>query len=279
MISRYFNQSLKQHLLILTISIFAVFTLFPFAIMILYSGKSYAQILTNFWAMPNPILWQNYLFGMEVTGRYILNSIIVSTGVLFITIIISSLAAYAFSQINFFGRKATHSAILSLLFIPSTLTLIPLFTTVRDLGLLNSYSGLILPQVATSLPMAVFLLKAFFDELPQDLYNAAKIDGANELQTLRHLVIPLSLPVFSTLIVLNILSSWNNYIWVLLSVRDAALRTLPLGLNIIKVEANLLYDPGKLMAAYFIASLPMLIVFLIALKPFMKGMTAGAIKF
>jgi len=162
--------------------------------------------------------------------------------------------------------------------IPSALLLVPLFLVCRELGLLDTTLGLVLPQAAGALPLAILLLRSFFEELPRDLFDAARIDGASELRVLWHVVVPLSLPVFSTVAILNLLSSWNNYIWPLLTVQSESLRTLPLGLAFLMFEQDLKFEPGKLMAAYLMASLPLLILFLFLTRPFVKGLTSGALK-
>ena len=274
--NQYFTP--KQITLYVILSFCSVLALFPFAVMLLISGKDYAQYLNSNWTLPNPIEWGNYLFGLRVTLRYIGNSIIVSGAVLILTLLAATFAAYAFSRIEVKGRKITYSLIISLLMVPSVVTLIPLFLVIRHLGLLNTYWGMILPQVAGSLPVAIFLLKTFFDDIPSDLFAAAKIDGAGDMKIIRCILMPLCAPIFSTLAIINVLASWNLFVLPLIVVKDASLRTIPLGMTFVKVEQYLEFKPGMMMAAYVIASIPLIIVFFIALKPFMKGMTQGGVK-
>lgn len=253
-------------------------TLFPFAVMVSMAAKDPAQIYARFWGLPSPIRWENFVFGGRVTLTYLLNSVIVSGGVCAGTLAVAMLAAYAFSVHRFRGRNALYSAIIVLLMVPGMLLLVPLFLTVRDLGLLNSHGGLILPQIAGSLAIAVFLMRNFFDQLPRDLFDTARIDGAREWQVLGHVVLPLSTPIVSTVAIINVLASWNNYVWPLLVVRDAGLRTIPLGLAFLETEYYLRLRPGAMMATYTMASVPMLLLFLAAMRTFMKGMTQGALK-
>ena len=128
------------------------------------------------------------------------------------------------------------------------------------------------------LPMAIALLYAAFGQLPQDLFDSARIDGAGDLKILWKIVIPLTIPIFSTVAILNIISSWNEFIWPLLLVKDASLRTIPLGLFLADVEFDLRYKLGMWMATYAVSAIPMLLAFFILLKPFMKAMTEGALK-
>jgi ABC-type glycerol-3-phosphate transport system permease component len=253
-------------------------SLMPFLMMLLISAKDPAQLFTNFWGLPSPVRWNNYLFGIDVVSQYIANSILVSGATCLLTVAVAAPAAYALSRMRFAGRRMVYMAIIALLMVPGVFMLVPLFLTVRGLGLLNSYPGLILPQVAGSLPIALFLFHGFFADLPRDLFDAARIDGAAEWRVLLHVVVPLSIPIVSTVAILNVLASWNNYLWPLISVRDEALRTLPLGLAFLWTEQDLRFFPGKEMAAYVIGTLPLLICFLFAMRPFMKGLSSGALK-
>ncbi len=253
-------------------------TMLPFIVMLNMALKDPAQIYARFWSFPSPIRWANLLFGAKVTLRYIANSLFVSAGVCLLTLAGGLLAAYAFSVHRFPGRRTLYIAVIALMMVPGILMLVPLFLTTRTLGLLNTYAGMILPQAAGSLALAVFLLRGFFDELPRDFFDTARIDGAREWRILAHIVLPLSMPIISTVAIVNILASWNNYVWPLLVVRDASLRTIPLGLAFVDTEFYLRLKPGKMMAAYAMASLPMVVFFLAAMKTFIQGMTSGALK-
>lgn len=219
------RNGLKQILINAIAMALVAVTIFPFLIMLLMAAKDSAQLYARFWAFPNPIRWENFAFGAFVTYRYILNSVTVSAFVCLGTIVCGMFAAYAFSVLRFPGRKLLYASTISLMMVPGILMLVPLFLTVRTLGLLNSYTGLILPQIAGGIAMAVFFFRNYFDTVPKDLFDSARIDGAREWQILLHVVFPLSLPIISTVAVVNILGSWNNYIWPLLVVRDASLRT------------------------------------------------------
>ncbi len=253
-------------------------TLFPLLVMVGMAAKDPAQIYARFWNWPAPIRWENFAFGLRVTVKYLFNSLAVSGATCVLTLVVALFAAYAFSVLRFRGQRSFFAAIIALMMVPGILTLVPLFLTVRQLGLLNSYAGLVWPQVAASLPIAIFLMKHFFDEIPRDLFDTARIDGAREWQILRHVVLPLSMPIVSTVAIINVLGSWNNYVWPLLVVRDEALRTIPLGLAFLDTEFYLRLRPGMSMAAYTMASIPMVLFFLFAMKTFIKGMTSGAIK-
>jgi ABC-type glycerol-3-phosphate transport system permease component len=262
------------------LALLSLLTLFPFIMMLMIASKDRAQLATRFWGLPDPIRWENFATGFSLTQTYIFNSIVVSGLATLLTLLCATLMAYAISQLRFPGRDIVWFTSISLLMVPGILVLVPLFLTVRSLGILNSYPGLILPQVAGSLPFALFLFRTFFDQLPRDLFASARIDGASELSVMLHIVLPLSKPIVSTVGVLTLLATWNNFVWPLVCVRDEELRTIPLGLVFLFTELNLsnFPNPGLEMAAYAVASVPMLICFFFALRTFLHGLTSGAIK-
>ena len=270
----------SQILLHLGLLALSALTLFPAAMMVLIASKDRAQLYTRFWSLPDPVRWDNFATALSLTLPFILNSVVVSAGVTLLCVAISVAAAYGFSRLEFPGRNVAWVAMIALLLVPGVLVLVPLFLTVRGLGLFNTYAGLVLPQVAGGIPFAVYLFKSFFDQLPDDLFAAAAIDGASDLQMIRHIVLPLSKPIVATVAVLTLLGSWNNYVWPLVVTRDESLRTIPLGLVFLFTDLNLsnFPNPGLEMAAYLIGSLPMLVFFFFATRTFMQGISSGAIK-
>jgi ABC-type glycerol-3-phosphate transport system permease component len=253
-------------------------SLFPFYYLLVGSVKSPAEFITNFWGPPSSPVWGNLGFAVRAIGWTVVNSIIVSFAVCAGTLMLATPAAYGISQLIRRGKHTVFMAFTIPMMVPGALTLPPLFIVTRDLGLLNSYWGLIVPQVAGSLPLAIFLLTRFFDQVPAELLEAARIDGAREASILWHMLIPLSTPVLATVAVLNVLASWNNYLWPLVCVRDADLRTVPMGLAFASTENYLLFDTGRLLAVYLVGSIPLALFFIFAMKPFMRGISAGAVK-
>jgi ABC-type glycerol-3-phosphate transport system permease component len=226
------------------------------------------------------VRWEHFARAAELVAPFVVNSIIVSAAVTVLALLVASMAAYAFARIPFRGRGAAWSLVIGLLLVPGVLVLVPLFLRVRELGLFNTYAGIILPQVAGSLPFAIFLFRNFFGQLPEALFGAAEIDGASDWQVLRHVVLPLSKPIVSTVGVLVLLSSWNNYVWPLVVTRDEALRTIPLGLVFLFTDLNLsnFPNPGLEMAAYAMGAAPIIVIFFLATRTFLQGISSGAIK-
>lgn len=252
--------------------------LVPFAFMLLSSLKDPAQFYANLWALPSPLRVENYTFAIGAVLPYILNSLVVSGVSCLMVATFAMLAAYSFVFHSFPFKKTLFIAILILLMLPGILVLVPLFLVTRNLGLMNSYAGMILPQVAGNLVIGIFLFHSYMVDFPKSLIEAARMEGAGELTVLGRIVLPLCKPVASTVIIITLLSTWNNYIWPLIVIRDEVLRPIPLGLAFIQTEHDLQHDPSALMACFTVASIPLLVGFFIFLKPFMAGLSSGALK-
>lgn len=222
-------------------------------------------------------LSDGYRYAWEVLRPYTLNTIIVCLATVFGVIFVGSVSAYIFSKCRFKGKKVLFMAILSFMMIPGVLTLVPSFMWVKQLGLLNSHWVLILPYIAGGQIFAIFLFKSFFDGLPNELFESARMDGAGHLRLYWNLVLPLSKPIISVVAVTNILGTWNNFLWPFITNSDENYHVMSSGLYIMRgtaVSANF----ATMFAAYVLASIPLLILFLYATKPFMAGVTSGAFK-
>jgi ABC-type glycerol-3-phosphate transport system permease component len=218
-----------------------------------------------------------YRTAWESLRGYMLNTFWVVgvslTGIIFL----STLSAYVFSRHRFPGSRLLFYGIISMMMIPGVLTLVPSFMIVKKLGLLNSYGCLILPYIAGGQIMAIFLFKGFFDALPEDLFESARIDGAGYLSIYRNIVLPLSKPIIAVVAIINTISIWNNFLWPFITNTDARYHVVASGLYLLtSVEAG--SNQSVIYAAYVLSSLPLLVLFVYATKPFLKGITAGAFK-
>lgn len=210
---------------------------------------------------------------------YMINSLFVSIVTAVGVIVIGSVSAYVFSRYRFPGHKLLFLAILSFMMIPGVLTLVPSFLWVKQLGLINSYSVMILPYITGGQIIAIFLFKGFFDGLPQELFESARLDGAGHFAQYWHIVLPLSKQIVSVVAVVNILSTWNNFLWPLITNPDAKFAVVSTGLFLLNsTQTAGGGDRSVLFAAYILASIPLLILFVYATKPFMAGVTSGAFK-
>lgn len=266
-----------RQIIIWAILIFLVFlSLYPFLFMIITSFKTYSQYLHDFVGIQYPLHPENYGVAWDIVRRPILNSLFVSIASAAGTVVFASLSAYVFARYRFPGREFLFFAVISLLMIPNVFQLIPRFMLVRELGLLNTYWALILPYIAGGQIFAIFVLRSFFASLPQELFDAAKIDGASDFKSFLYVAVPLSRSMIATLAILRLQQSWNDFIWPLVSTTDINIRTVIVQLSFLQGQFGT--QIGPMFAGYILGSLPLLIIFAFGMKQFIAGMTSGAIK-
>ena len=253
-----------------------VLTFYPFAAMFLISGKNFNQFISQTWLPTFPWHWSNYSDAWAVMGSYIFNTILVAGTTCVCVLVLSTLSAYAFARYRFPGKEIIYYLIISLLMVPGILTLIPQFILVKDLGLLNTRWVLILPYVAWGQVFGIFLLRGFFASIPEELFEAARIDGAGDLTMLRHMVLPLSWSILGTLAIFNVLGTWNDLIWPAVTIDDNGLKTIMIGIMSFNQQFSVNY--GALMAGYVLASLPLVVLFAVTSRYFVAGLTSGALK-
>jgi raffinose/stachyose/melibiose transport system permease protein len=263
----------------LLLSCFAVVILYPFVLMVFGSLKSQTAFLANPVSLPTTFDLSNYQFAWNEAHipEFAFNSLIVATGTVFLTLVSGSMAAFALSRIRFRGRIWIYSAFVALLTIPVQIYIIPLYVLVVRAHLSNSLFGLILPYTAGSLPLAVFLLKTYFDQLPSELMDAARLDGCDNRMILLKVVLPLSGPVLSTVTIFTFVQSWNEFFLALVFIHNPDLQTLPLGLQAFFVNQYETQFP-QLFATLALSIAPVVLVYLFLQKQFIAGLTAGAVK-
>jgi len=263
----------------LLLSCFAVVILYPFVLMVFGSLKSQTAFLANPVSFPTTFDLSNYQFAWNEAHipKFAFNSLIVATGTVFLTLVSGSMAAFALSRIRFRGRAWIYTAFVALLTIPVQIYIIPLYVLVVRAHLSNSLFGLVLPYTAGSLPLAVFLLKTYFDQLPTELMDAARLDGCDNRMILLKVVLPLSRPVLSTVTIFTFVQSWNEFFLALVFIHNPDLQTLPLGLQAFFVNQYETQFP-QLFATLALSIAPVVMVYLFLQKQFIAGLTAGAIK-
>lgn len=222
-------------------------------------------------------LAQGYAYAWEVLRPYTLNTIIVCLLTVFGVVFVGSTSAYVFSRCRFRGRNTLFVAVLGFMMIPGVLTLVPSFMWVKQLGLLNSHWVLVLPYIAGGQIFAIFLFKGFFDGLPGELFESARMDGAGHFTLYWRLVLPLSKSVIAVVAIVNVLGTWNNFLWPFITNSDAKYHVVSSGLYLMG-QSSLSANYATMFAAYVLASVPLLVLFLYATKPFMAGVTSGAFK-
>jgi len=262
----------------LVLGLAALFSALPFFWMVSSALKPPEEILVYppRW-LPSEIRWQNFVEAWQAApfARYYLNSIVVTTLQTVLELVVGVTGAYALARIRIPGRDLIFALILAPLMIPNAVTLIPNYVTLANLVLINTYAGIILPSLASA--FSIFLLRQHLLSLPEELFDAARMDGAHHGQMLRHIALPLSLPIVITLTLLNLVSSWNAYLWPLIVTHTDSMRTLPIGLKLMRDAEQ--GDPWHLlMAASTFVVVPILILFLFFQRYFVRGITAGAVK-
>lgn len=219
----------------------------------------------------------NYKRSWKLIRPFMLNSFIVCIGTALGVLLLSSVTAYTLSRNRFPGNRLVYYLIVSAMMFPGVLTFVPAYMIVRNLGLLNTNWAMILPYMAGGQVFAIFIMKGFFDGLPEDLFEAARIDGAGHLQAYLHIVLPLSKPVLSVVLIMNIIGSWNNFMWPFVTQSDGKNHVIASGLYVLATSAFAM-DFSTLFAAYMLSSIPLLVLFIYATRPFIQGITSGAFK-
>lgn len=255
------------------LGIFALITLYPFFFMLMTSFKDNEQFFTQFWSPALPLHFENYTFVFPRVMVFIVNSLKYSVPTLLLTASLALLTGYAFARYRFRGREILFMAMLALLMLPGVLTLIPLFIQMRDWGWLNQPQGIIIPWTAFELVFATFIMRVFFEKLPKEIFEAARLDGAGELRLLWSIAIPLALPGLGTITIINVLFTWNDLIWPLVVLFDR--NTFPVAPGVLGFRGEYRTDYGRLFAAYTIASIPLVILFIFTVRKFIQGLAGG----
>ena len=262
----------------LFLAVVVVFVATPLVATVLGGFKSLGELRTNPFGLPQVWEWENY-GGILMSKRYwqlLGNSLIISTMTVVLTLIAASMAAFVFAQIKFFGSAMLMSYITMGLLFPAATAILPLFIKVRDLGLLDSYFGVVLPQVAFALAMSILLLRRFFKDIPYELLEAARIDGCSYIEFFRYVTLPLSRPILATVGTIVFVNSWNSYLIPLIMLNSDDLYPWPLGIMVYQGEYS--SEWHLILAFVTLTILPTIILFLFAQKHIVAGLTAGAVK-
>lgn len=272
------KRKIFQILLHVILIILVFISFYPMIFTFLTSLKDNEQFFKSFWGLPNPIIPANYADAFKTLLPYIGNSFFIAFSSIFLILLISALASYAFSKLKFPGKEPIYIAVVALMMIPGLLQLIPRFSLLKQFNMLDTYQGIILGYVAGGLTMAIMIIRASFDSQPEELYEAARIDGASEIRSFFQIALPLVKPTLGTVAIINLLSIWNDYLWPLIVTSDEKKFTMALGLIKFKSSFGNTTLYGPTFAGYMVASLPLIILFLIFMDYFMEGLTAGAVK-
>jgi multiple sugar transport system permease protein len=229
-----------------------------------------------------PPLWpvhatlDNYrlLFVRAGVGRYLFNSLLVSTAITLLSLALNLMAGYAFAKLRFAGRERLFKVVIGMLIIPAQVAMLPLFLMLKDVHLVNSYGGVIVPAMASA--FGIFLVRQYARGIPDELIEAARIDGAGELRIFVQIVLPLLKPIIVTLAIFSFLTAWNDFMWPLIVLTGQGHYTLPLGLASLAREHA--QDSELMMAGSVVTVLPVLLLFLALQRYYLEGLLLGSVK-
>lgn len=270
-------RSTAVHILL---SLWAVIVLFPFYWMVLTSVKSYSaynsEYIPKFFTL-SPTL-QNYVdaFTAVPLGRYFTNTLVFTLITTLLMLSVITLAAFAFARLEFKGKRLAFTLLLSLMMIPNELVIITNFVTITDLGLRNTFTGLILPSVTSV--FYIYLLKENFAQIPNELYYAAKVDGTSDFKYLTKVMIPICSPTMITIVILKVIECWNSYVWPRLITDDENYFLVSNGIQAIRESGFGRENIPAMMAAVVVISVPLIALFLIFRNKIMDGVSRGGTK-
>ena len=252
--------------------------IFPFIWMGYSSFKTNPEFFASVWSLPESLSFENIrnAWGTGALGRYITNSVVVTIGAVTITLIVAVLGGFSLGFHSAKWMSFAKRAFIFAMAVPPYVSLVPLVITLRNLNLLDTRLGLILPTAAFNVPMSVFIMRSFFLAIPREVEEAAYVDGATPLQAFGRVILPLAKPAIFTVAILNVIWVWNEFLFALVIVTKPSLKTLPVGLRDF-VGEHITHYPVML-SAILIAVLPALVIFVVFRRQIVAGLSAGAVK-
>ena len=268
--------SFSQIVLIVFLAFMAFVTLFPFYLMIATSTKDQIGFIQNFWGVQLPVYVDNYVKAWGVIKGYTFNSIKITALTVAGVLIVSVMAGYAFAKLKFKGKNFLFYLMMMFQMIPISLILIPMLINVNALGMNDTHSGVILPQIATGCIMPIMLARGYYQSIPDAVFEAARIDGAGELSIIKNIVIPMSKPVLGSIALFTFFGSFNSFMWPYMVLSSDELRTIPIGLN--RLVGQYGTNFGFQMASYAIVSIPLMLLIVFTMRFYVEGMNLGSVK-
>lgn len=256
----------------------ALLCLYPIGLMIISSFKDNEEIFKAPFSLPASLRLDAYARLLEQIpfGQYFVNSLIVSGVSVLFVVLTASMASFYIARFSFKWNGALFLFFLMGMMIPIKIGIVPLFILMQKLGLINSLWSLIFMYTATGIPLSVLILTSFFKTLPRELEEAGRIDGCTHWQILWHVLLPLMRPVLGTVMIVNVIQSWNDFFFPLIFIQDEQQKTIPIGMLSLFGEYSTNWS--MLFAGLTLSSLPMILAFLFASRQFIEGLTQGAVK-
>jgi multiple sugar transport system permease protein/raffinose/stachyose/melibiose transport system permease protein len=269
---------LRRVPLVLFVVLYTVVTGGPLVWVTMMSLRTTAEIFKNPYGLPSPMHWEKFVDAWTKSnyGTYFWNSALVVVVSVVLVTIIGAMAAHCLARYNFRGNRLMRFLILTGLVLPPQLVILALFQILLDINLYNTHPGLILVYVATHIAITVYILEGFFAQIPQDLFDAARMDGYPDFEIFWRVTVPIGAPAIFTAVTLNFIVLWNEFLFAVVLLTDDNKRTLPLGLMHFTGSHQL--DVGMAATGLMIAMLPVIVIYALFSETMIKGMTAGAVR-
>ena len=265
-------------MLALVIGAYTVYTLGPFLWLATMSVRTTAEISADHYAWPKPFHWEQFRIAWVDSNfaTYFWNSAFVVVGAVAVVTLLGAAAAHALARYRFRGNRVIYAVLFSSIIFPPQITLISLYQILVNYNLYNSLIGLMLVYISLQLPLTVYLLEGFFARIPQDLFDAAKMDGYGDIEIFRRIVLPIGMPAIATTLILNFIQLWNEFLFAVVLITDPDKRTLPIGIR--AFMGDHFQDIGMIAAGVMISVVPVIIAYVFFSEKLIRGMTAGAVK-
>jgi len=269
---------LKKTALMSFIVIYTIVTGGPLLWVAVLALRTTPEILNNPYGLPTRLHWDKFAKAWSTSsyGLYFWNSTLVVVAAVAIVMVVGAMAAHCLARYRFAGSRTVRYLLLSGLMLPPQMLILSLFQMMFHYGLYNSLTGLVLVYVAVQLPMTVYLLEGFFAQIPEDLFDAARLDGYTDFETFWRITVPIGLPAIFTTVTLNFITLWNEFLYAVVLLTDNSKRTLPLG--IMHFMGGHQIDVGMVATGLIIAALPVVVLYALFSETMIKGMTAGAMR-
>ena len=254
-------------------------SVYPLLWVVIQSLKTETEFLESIWTLPARLNFQNYATAWNDAGmsRYFLNSVVVTLVTTAVNLVFVTCAGYAFAKLKFPGKTFFYYMIIFNLLIPTAIILLPMFTMVNRMHLVNTLPALVFPYFQGFAPMGLIICRNYFEDLPDELMEAGKLDGCSNMQVFRKIMLPLAKPILATMAILSAMQVWNEYLWALTSITDESKYTLSVGVALFNKKTETVgYTP--VCAALSISALVIVVVYLCMQKNFVKSIAAGAVK-
>lgn len=269
---------LARAAVMLVIVLWTMFAAGPFLWVATISLRTTSEFMAAPYALPETWRFDKFVTAWTTSGydAYFTNSIMVVCSAVAIVTTVGAMAAHALARYRFPGNRVVYLLIFSTIVLPPQITVIALFQTLANMGLYDTRVGLTLVYAAVQLPLTVYILESFFARIPADLFDAARIDGYSEWATFWKVAFPVAMPAIATVVILNTILLWNEFLYAVVLIADDAKRTLPLGIQ--KFMGDQLEDYGMIATGLMIAIVPVVLIYAIFSEKLIQGMTAGAVK-